>query len=91
MVEERVGGDLYFVEMDVRVVGVHADGRGVADEVHVVSAGGQFGAEFGGHHAGAAVGWVAGYPDAHKLFGTPGRVLFQRYLSGGAIIGTVAC
>ena len=51
VVEERVGSYLHFVEMDVRVVGVHADGRGVADEVDVVAAGGQFGAEFGGDDA----------------------------------------
>ena len=69
VIEERVGSDFHFVEMDVRVVGVHADRRGVADEVDVVAAGGQFGAEFSGDHAGAAVGWVAGYPDAHKLAG----------------------
>jgi len=48
VVEERVGGDVDFVEMDVRVVLVHANGRGVADEMNVVAAGGQFLAEFGG-------------------------------------------
>ena len=41
MVEERVGGDFDFVEMDARVVGIHADGRGVADEMDVVAAGGE--------------------------------------------------
>ncbi len=44
VVEQRIGRHLHFVEMDVRVVGVHADGWGVADEVDVVAPGGQFGA-----------------------------------------------
>ena len=65
VVEERVGGDLDLVEMDVRVVGVHADRRGVGDEVDVVAAGGEFLAEFGGDDAGAAVGGIAGDADAH--------------------------
>jgi len=49
MVEERVGGDFDFVEMDARVIGIHADGRGVADEMHVVAAGGEFHTELGGN------------------------------------------
>ena len=65
MVEQRVGGDFDFVEMDVRIVGVHADRRGVADEVDVVPAGGELLAEFGGDDAGAAVGGIAGDADAH--------------------------
>ena len=54
------------MEVDVRVVGVHADGRGVADEMDVVAAGGEFLAELGGDDAGAAVGGVAGDADFHE-------------------------
>jgi len=50
----------------VRVVGIHADGRSVADEVDVVAAGGKLLAELGGDDAGAAVGWVAGDADFHE-------------------------
>jgi len=66
MVEERVGDDFDFVEMDALVVGVHADGRGVADKMDVVAAGGKFHAELGGDDAGAAVGGVTGDADAHR-------------------------
>src|SRR3989442_14943790 len=65
MVEERVGGDFDFVEVDARVVGIHANRRGVADEMDVVAAGGQFHAEFGGNDSGAAVGGIASDADAH--------------------------
>ncbi len=65
MVEERVRCYFDFVEVDMGVVRVHADGRGVADEMDVVAAGGQFLAELGGDDAGAAVGGIAGYADAH--------------------------
>src|SRR6266478_522902 len=67
MVEERVGHDFDFVEMDVRIVGVHADRRGVTDEMNVVAAGGEFHAEFGGDDARAAVSGVTGDADAHKM------------------------
>jgi hypothetical protein len=68
MVEERVGDHFDFVEMDAGIVGIHADGRGVADEMDVVAAGGEFHAELGGDDAGAAVGGVAGDADAHRSF-----------------------
>ena len=48
-----------------RIVGVHADGRGIADEMNVVAAGGEFLAELGGDDAGAAVGGIARDADAH--------------------------
>ena len=57
--------------MNVRVVGVHADRRGVADEVNVVPARGELLAELGGDDARAAVGGIAGYADAHNLIRTP--------------------
>ena len=65
MVEERVGDDFDFVEMDARIVGVHADGRGIADEMNVVATRGEFHAKLGGDDAGAAVGGIAGDADAH--------------------------
>jgi hypothetical protein len=67
MVEERVGDDFDFVEMDARVIGVHANGRGVADEMDVVAAGGEFHAELGGDYARAAVGGVTRYAYAHRM------------------------
>ena len=66
VVEERVGDDFDFVEMDAGVVRIHANWRGVADEMDVVAAGGELHAELGGNDAGAAVGGVAGYADAHR-------------------------
>ena len=65
MIEKGVGGDFDFVEMDVRVVGIHSNGRGVADEVNIVAASRELLAEFGGDDAGAAVGGIARYTDAH--------------------------
>jgi hypothetical protein len=38
MIEQGIGGDFDFMEVDVGVVGVHADRRGVGDEVHVMAA-----------------------------------------------------
>ncbi len=67
MVEKRVGNDFHFVEVDAVAVAVHADGRGVADEMDVVAARGEFHAEFCGHDAGAAVGRVTGDDDAHRF------------------------
>src|SRR5580704_14810094 len=66
LVEKWVAGDFDLVKMDVRVVGIHADGRGVADEVDVVAAGGELLAQLGGDDTGAAVGWVAGDTDFHE-------------------------
>ena len=51
MVEERIVGDLDFVEEDRSLGAAQADGHGVADEMDFVAAGGQFDAEFGGDHA----------------------------------------
>lgn len=77
VIEERVAGDFDFVEKDARVVGIHADGRGVADEVDVVAAGGEFLAEFGGDDAGAAVSGIAGDADFHDR-GSPWSSVVKR-------------
>jgi len=45
------------VKENVGVVQIHADGRRVADEVDVVTASGEFLAEFGGDNTGAARTW----------------------------------
>ena len=66
MVKERVGDHFNFVEMDARIVGVHANGRGVADEMNVMATRGELHAEFGGDDAGAAVGGIARDADAHR-------------------------
>jgi len=65
MIEQRIAGDFDFVEVNVRVVEIHADGRGVADEVDVVAACGEFLAELGGDDAGAAIRGIAGDADFH--------------------------
>src|SRR5262249_37978499 len=69
VVEQWVGGDVDFVVEDVRVGGIHADGRGVGNEVDVVDARGKLQDELGGDDAGAAVGGVAGDADAHGASG----------------------
>jgi hypothetical protein len=66
VIEKRVAGDFDLVKVDVRVVGIHADRRGVADEMNVVTAGREFLAEFCGDDAGAAVGGVAGDANLHE-------------------------
>ncbi len=71
MVEERVGDHLGLVEVDARVLQVHADRRGVADEMDVVIARGEFLAEFSGNDTRAAIGGIAGYADAHSSRVTP--------------------
>jgi len=72
MVEERIRDHFHFVEMDARIVGIHADRRSVADEMDVVAAGGELHAELRGDYAGAAVGGIAGDADAHNVgFGSP--------------------
>src|ERR1700675_2132968 len=77
MIERRVAGDFHFVKMDVRVVGIHADGRGVADEMDVVAAGGELLAKLSGDDSGAAVRWVTGDPDFHER-GSPGSSVVSR-------------
>ena len=67
MVKERIGDDFDFVEMDARIVWVHADRRGVADEMDIVAARGELHAEFGGDDARATVSGVTGDADAHKM------------------------
>ncbi len=67
MVKERVRDDLDFVEVDALAVGIQANGRGVANEMDIVAAGGKLDAKLGGDDAGAAVGGVAGDADAHDL------------------------
>ncbi len=52
---------------DVGRIGIEADGVGVADEVDLVAAGGEFHAEFGGDDATAAIRGVAGDADAHRF------------------------
>jgi hypothetical protein len=74
VIEKGVGGDFDFMEMDVRVVRIHADRRGVADEVDIVAAGGELLAELGGDDARAAVRGITGYADTHgAVFSSPSQ------------------
>ena len=66
MVKEGIGDDGRLMEMDARVVWVHADGRSVGDEMDVVPAGRQFLTQFGGDDTRAAVGGIAGNSDTHR-------------------------
>ena len=66
MIEKRVGDDFDFVEANAAVAGVHADGRGVADEMNFMAAGRELHAQFGGDDAGAAVSGIARDADAHE-------------------------
>lgn len=66
VIKEGIGNDGGLVEMDSRVVGVHADRRGVGDEVNVVPPGGEFLAQLGGDNAGAAVSGVASDANTHR-------------------------
>ena len=66
VVKKGVRGDVDFVEVDMRIVEIHADGRSVADEMDVVAASGELLAEFGGDDAGAAVRGIAGDADLHE-------------------------
>jgi len=65
VIEKRVRGDFDFVEKNVWIAKVHANRRGVADEMDVVAARGEFLAEFGGDDTGAAVSGIAGDTNAH--------------------------
>jgi hypothetical protein len=65
MVKERVAGDFDFVEMDIGIAVLQADGLRVADEMDVVAARGEFHAKLGGDDAGTAIGGVARDADAH--------------------------
>src|SRR4029077_14593928 len=65
VIEERVGCNLHFMKVDVLAVAIHANRRGVADEVNVVAALGKLHAEFGGDDARTSVGWIASDANAH--------------------------
>jgi len=66
MIEERVGDHRCLVKMNVRIILIHADWRGVGNEMDVVSASGKLLAKFRCHDAGAAISGIAGDADSHK-------------------------
>ena len=88
MIEKRIAGDFDLVKMDVRVVGIHTDGRSVADEMDVVAPRGKLLAEFGGHDAGAAVRGIAGDSDFHER-GSPWSSVVSRGQIGQHSTGKV--
>src|SRR5579863_2204462 len=53
------------MKVNVRVVGIQADRRGIADEMNIVPARGKLHAELGGNDARAAIGGIAGDADLH--------------------------
>src|SRR6185437_10912502 len=65
ILKERVIRDLDLVVMHARTAGIEADGIGMGDEVHLVSALGQLHAQFSGDDAAAAIGRVASDPNPH--------------------------
>ena len=69
VLEEGVVGDGDFMEVNVGLTAGETEGLGVGDEVDVVSACGEFDAEFGGDDAGASVGGVTGDTDSSGLHG----------------------
>src|SRR5712691_9341772 len=71
MIEERIRDDLDFVKEDVRVAGVHADGRRITDEMNVVTARGELLAQLRSDHAGAAIRWITCNADAHETASHP--------------------
>jgi hypothetical protein len=65
VIEKRIRRDFHFMKENIFGSLVQADGHGVTDEVDFVASGREFDAEFCGHHARAAVGWVTGNADFH--------------------------
>jgi hypothetical protein len=66
MVEQRVIQHLHFVEVEALRRLCHANRNGIADEMNVMPAGGQFQAQFRGHDSTSAIGGVTGYADFHE-------------------------
>jgi len=65
MVEEGILDNLGLMEMDAWVVRVHPDGRGVGDEMNIVSARGKFLTKFGGDDTRTAIGGIPCDTNAH--------------------------
>src|SRR3984885_6321800 len=72
MIKQGVSRDLNLVKKYPIACASQADGHGVADEMNLVAASGEFDTELGRDHTGTAVGWVAGNPDFHGLRGSRG-------------------
>ena len=66
--EERIAGDGNLVVKDAVVAAVEAEGLRIGDEMNLVAEVRELDAELGSNHARAAVGGIAGNPDAHKAF-----------------------
>jgi hypothetical protein len=67
VIEERIRSDLYFVKLNISLPALQTNRLRVADEMNIVSAGGEFHSELGGDDSRAAVRWVACDPDAHMV------------------------
>ena len=66
MIEQGIGDDGCLVKMNVRIILVHANRRGISDEMNVVSTSGKFLAKFGRHDAGAAICRITSDADSHS-------------------------
>src|SRR5208283_2928197 len=66
MIEQRIGDYGGLVKMNVGIILIHANGRGIGNKMDVVPAGGKLLAKFGCNDAGAAVCRIAGDADSHS-------------------------
>src|SRR5579862_2728198 len=67
MIEEWVRCDFHFVEIDPLVSFAQSNGHGVADEMDFMAARSKFDTQLCRYDPGAAVSWIAGNSDFHKL------------------------
>src|ERR1700730_7370538 len=81
VIKERIGDDLDLVKEDVRVGGIHPDGRSVTDEMDVVPARSELLSQLRSHDAGAAIRGIACDADAHETAAlSPLRVAAVPYI-----------
>src|ERR1700734_2782580 len=66
VIEERIGRDLHFMEVNPLVRFAEPDGHGVTDEMDFVAACGKFDAQLCSYDSRATVGWIACDSDFHK-------------------------
>src|SRR5438045_9127461 len=68
MIEQRIRRYLYLMKKNVRIVQVHPDRRGIADEMHIVPANSQLLAKFRDNNAGTAVSRKTGYDQSNAVY-----------------------
>jgi hypothetical protein len=75
-----------FVKVNVRMRLRQADRLRVGDEMHLVTALGEFDAKFRGHYSAATVGWITGDADSHSWSRFP-----LRRLDSAELVSIQAC